>query len=106
VTFRRTRWVGDAVVWLAPEPDEPFRRLTAAVWRRFPETPPYAGEHPDSTPHLTIGHDHPKPLLDQAAAAVTAHLPVRAAISAVQLMRGSEEPGSWHRVAEFSLAGA
>jgi 2'-5' RNA ligase len=45
VTFKRLGYFGDAAVWLAPEPDLPFRRLTAALWRRFPETPPYAGAH-------------------------------------------------------------
>lgn len=105
VTFRRVGWFGGTVVWLAPEPDEPFRRLTAAVWRRFPETPPYAGAYSDSTPHLTIGHDQPKELLDAAAAGVSAHLPVRAVVDAVHLLHGSKEPGSWHRVAEFPLGG-
>jgi 2'-5' RNA ligase len=102
-TFRRVRWFGDTVVWLAPEPDRPFRDLTAAIWRRFPETPPYAGEHPEPTPHLTIGHDRPRPLLDRAAAGVSARLPVRAAVGAVRLVRGSDAPGSWHTVAEFPL---
>lgn len=104
-TFRRVRWFDDTVVWLAPEPDRPFRDLTAAVWRRFPETPPYAGEHTDSMPHLTIGHDHPRPLLDRAAASVSAHLPVQAAVGTVRLVRGSDAPASWHTVAEFPLGG-
>jgi len=25
---------------LAPAPDEPFRKLTLAIWHRFPDTPP------------------------------------------------------------------
>ncbi len=41
--FGRREWFGEDVPWLAPEPDEPFRDLTAAVWRAFPEQPPYGG---------------------------------------------------------------
>jgi 2'-5' RNA ligase len=91
-TFTHVEWFDDAVVWLAPQPNEPFRQLTDAVWRRFPETPPYAGAHPDSVPHLTIGHDQPKHQLSQAAEAVSTHLPIRAAITAVRLITGAPEP--------------
>jgi hypothetical protein len=34
-----------AVLYLAPEPTEPFCELTLAIWQRFPETPPYGGRH-------------------------------------------------------------
>ncbi len=45
-------------VHLAPEPDEGFRELTRQLWAGFPECPPYAGEHPRSTPHLTLDLVH------------------------------------------------
>lgn len=51
VTFRRVDWFGDTVLWLAPEPDRPFRDLTAALWQRFPESPPYGGS--SKTSYLT-----------------------------------------------------
>jgi 2'-5' RNA ligase len=35
VCFGRTRWFGQDVLWLDPEPAQPFRELTAAVWRAF-----------------------------------------------------------------------
>jgi hypothetical protein len=38
------------VLYLAPEPDEPFRRLTLAIWERYPDTPPYGGKWPDIIP--------------------------------------------------------
>jgi hypothetical protein len=31
-----TRWFGDDVLWLDPEPAVPFSRLTTAVWDAFP----------------------------------------------------------------------
>lgn len=35
------------VLYLAPEPAEPFRQLTLAIWNLYPETPPYGGLYPD-----------------------------------------------------------
>ena len=39
------------VLYLAPEPDEPFRQLTLSIWNLFPETPPYRGKWSDIVPH-------------------------------------------------------
>jgi 2'-5' RNA ligase len=103
VTFKRLGWFGEAAVWLAPEPDLPFRRLTAALWRRFPETPPYGGAHLDSTPHLTIRHDVSRPLLERTAEAVSALLPIQAAVASVRLVSRSAGTRSWHTVREFPL---
>ncbi len=64
------------VLYLAPEPDGPFRRLTEDLASRWPEAPPYGGTITDPTPHLTITHGAP---LDQAVKAevdVAAQLPL------------------------------
>jgi 2'-5' RNA ligase len=103
VRFADVKWFTDAVIWLAPQPDVAFRQLTAAVWRRFPRVPPYAGAHANVVPHLTIGHDAPKPVLTHAAEAVTAHLPIRAAVESVRLIAGAPEPDSWRTVGAFRL---
>lgn len=105
VDFAHVRWFGDTVAWLAPIPDEQFRALTAAVWRRFPEVSPYGGAHDDLVPHLTIGHDAPRPALTEAADAVTASLPIRAGVDTVRLIAGTPELGSWHTIHEFPLGG-
>lgn len=42
------------VLYLAPEPDEPFRRLSMAVWDCYPETPPFDGKYSKVVPHLTV----------------------------------------------------
>ena len=42
------------VVYLAPEPADPFVALTEAVSSRFPEHPPYEGAFDVVIPHLTI----------------------------------------------------
>ena len=103
MTLTHVGWFAETVAWLAPRPDEPFRELTAAVWRRFPETPPYEGAYTDSVPHLTIGHDVPHGVLLEAASKVSAHLPIRAEVGAVRLMQGSAEPVSRSTVTEFPL---
>jgi len=103
VTFRRVGWFGDDVVWLAPEPADPFVALALAVRERF-GTVPYGGEHgPEPVPHLTVGHQAPLPRLRDAAAQLEAGLPFRAEIRAAQLVVGSREPDSWRTVAELPL---
>lgn len=45
--FLATGWFGPDVLWLAPEPGEPFRTLTRAVAAAFPGYPPYGGAYAD-----------------------------------------------------------
>ena len=56
LTLAEVRQFPDGVVYLAPEPELPLRRLAAMLAAAFPQTPPYAGEFPDSVPHLTLDH--------------------------------------------------
>lgn len=42
------------VLYLAPEPEGPFRELASQVWNAFPDSPPYSGEYAGVTPHLTV----------------------------------------------------
>ncbi len=106
VTLSEVRWFGDSVVWLAPEPAGPFQSLTAAVSERFPETPPYGGLYEEVVPHLTVGDGAPVGQLRQAADTVGRHLPIRAAVTAVQvIVSGSGEPGFWRPIAELPLGG-
>lgn len=41
-------------MYLAPEPTEPFVELTKAVWRSWPDHPPYEGAYDKVIPHLTV----------------------------------------------------
>lgn len=103
VTFRRVGWFGDDVVYLAPEPADPFVTLTRAVQERF-GTVPYGGDHgPEPVPHLTVGHQAPLPRLRAAAAELEAGLPLRARVRAAHVMAGSPLPNSWRTVAELPL---
>jgi 2'-5' RNA ligase len=104
-TFGRVDWFGEDVVWVAPDPDRPFRELTEAVWAVFPECPPYGGVFDDVVPHVTVGERRHGTLaeLRAAEAAVTAHLPVRTRIDRVRLIAGTDAPDSWTTVREFGL---
>jgi len=104
VTLARLAWFGDDVLWLAPEPDHPFRALTAAVSNHFPDHPPYGGAESDPVPHLTVGHGAPVDVLRAAEDAIRPLLPVRARITTVLLMEGSPDTASWHTVAEVNLS--
>lgn len=54
VTLERVETFPDGLIHLRPEPEEPFRALTAALATAFPGCPPYAGAFPDPVPHLTL----------------------------------------------------
>jgi 2'-5' RNA ligase len=53
VRFEAVRRFPD-LVWVQPEPAEPFARLTAAVVARWPSHPPYEGAFDVVIQHLTV----------------------------------------------------
>jgi len=104
-TFARTEWFGDDVLWLAPEPDAPFRKLITAVVAEFPAHLPYGGLYEEPVPHLTVGELRLGSAEELAAAqrAVSAHLPIRARVDRAVLLAGRPERDAWHPVADFRL---
>ena len=44
----------DGVIHLVPDPEAPFRALTARLAGEFPQCPPYGGRFDDVRPHLTL----------------------------------------------------
>lgn len=101
LTLDEVSWFGERVVWLAPNPAEPFRELTHRIAARFPRAEPYRGEFTDVVPHLTIGHDHPAQVLSAAAAEVRRHLPIHAWVSTVHLLVRTGD--SWTVLTDFPL---
>jgi 2'-5' RNA ligase len=78
------------VLYLAPDPAEPFRDLTRAIWRWHPETPPYGGRWPDIMPHLSVAnvasqHELDR-IADEFALASRGVLPINATASGVSLL--------------------
>jgi hypothetical protein len=93
------------VLYLAPEPVEPFRQMTVSLWECFPETPPYGGKHSEILPHLTLGQFTDEGQLEETAAAFAraaeGKLPIRATASQVSLM--DTRSGRWRVSSTFPL---
>jgi 2'-5' RNA ligase len=93
------------VLYLAPEPAEPFRDLTKAIWKLFPDHPPYAGQWPDIVPHLSLGRFETQDELDANAEMLTleyaASLPLRAHAAEVVLLENTD--GRWKTRQLFRL---
>ena len=101
----RTAWFDEDVLWLAPEPAQPFREFTTAVWRAFPEHPPYEGAHGDSVPHLTVAERRRGTPTEMRAAerVVRQGLPLAARAERILLIAGTRALDSWRIVHEFPL---
>ena len=91
------------VVYLVPEPGEPFIRLTAAVATRWPETPPYGGEYPQVIPHLTVAHTDNEPTISQIIGKIEPALPIVCSASEVGLLTSCEE--QWTIAERFPFQG-
>ncbi len=100
------------VLYLAPEPAEPFVATVEALTRRWPEYPPYEGRFDEVVPHVTAwfaglvptllrGGDREPPGLGERLAA---HLPIRAFADQVDLM-AMGRGGRWSRRASLRLGG-
>lgn len=73
------------VLYLAPDPAEPFIALTRALTERWPEAQPYAGEHRRVIPHLTVTTSGSTHVFDAVAAELQRHLPISVGVGAAQL---------------------
>ena len=97
VTFTRVdRFPG--VLWLAPEPAEPFVALTEAMVARFPDWPPYGGVYASIIPHLTVAQAQ----LDETAALLEPLLPLQSYADRIVLYT-SADGAHWHDVQTFDL---
>jgi 2'-5' RNA ligase len=93
LSFRRTARFPE-VLYLDPEPVEPFLRLTAAIAAEWPEHPPYEGAFDTVIPHLTVAESRDQGLLDRVAAEVGPHLPVQTRVREASLFV-EEDDGRW-----------
>ena len=91
---RLEQFADGAVVWLHPEPSEPFAALTQAVWERWPDHPPYEGAHETVIPHLTVSEE---------PAEVEVPLPIAARATEVTLIEQEEPGGPWATRLRFPL---
>lgn len=86
-------------LWLAPEPVEPFVRMTESLVGAFPEHPPYDGAFAEITPHLTVAQGDD---LSEAETALESRLPLRSRASSVVLFE-QVAPDRWRENHELPL---
>jgi 2'-5' RNA ligase len=91
----------DGTVWLDPRPRAPFVRLTTALWRAFPTSPPYGGEFETIIPHLTVANSAGHAA--EAVAIAASSLPFRRASTELWLIVEGHG-GRWERAEVFPLA--
>jgi 2'-5' RNA ligase len=94
------------VLYLAPDPQRPFKDMISAVASAFPESPPYAGAIPEITPHLTVAQVEDAGALNKIAAsfarAAEDQMPITGRAESVWLM--DNRGGLWKREFEFELS--
>jgi 2'-5' RNA ligase len=81
----------DTVVWLAPDPVEPFAEMAAALAAEFPEHPPYGGKYESIVPHLTIAMSDDSELLSTIEADLVDRLPIRIRVHEAALYEHTRE---------------
>jgi hypothetical protein len=86
----------DGTTWLHPSPSLPFVDLTAAVWQRWPERPPYEGAFDEVIPHVTIS---------ETPIDVELQLPIAARAREVTLIEEDEASGRWTARVHLPLLG-
>lgn len=86
-SLTEVRWFGEAVVWLAPRPEDPFRWLSLLVKREF-GTRLYGGAYDEITPHLTIGDHGPVDQMRAAQDIVAPFLLIHARAAELALFQG------------------
>ena len=92
------------VVYLAPEPVEPFLALIRLLVQAFPETPPYGGQFANIVPHLSVARLTPPAVLDDVAREVAHVVPIDVDADRVLLMRAGAR--AWTVSREFKLGEA
>ena len=95
-----------SVIYLAPEPAQPFVTLTESVVSAYPEFLPYEGNFPDITPHLTVAHAKDQALLSEIERAFATQsaesLPLKVSTDQVALME--RRNGRWRKRMTFALS--
>jgi 2'-5' RNA ligase len=99
--LRRTDRFSEQLLYLAPEPPEPFLRLTQAIAAAWPEHPPYEGAHETVIPHLTVASAD-DPVLESITAALERKLPIHARATEALLLEEGED-GFWRPRLAFRL---
>ncbi len=90
-------------MYLEPEPDTSFAALTEAVFRAFPDYPPFAGKFASVVPHVTVAHGD-EPLLCEIEIELRIALPVAGiAARCHEMVLIENSSGRWEQLDVFTL---
>ena len=104
---RLEQWDEGGAVYVAPSPEEPLRGMMRALWRLFPQFPPYGEDGLDPPPHASLtetGGDDRGATRERVEQRLEGLVPARIPIDEVALME-EFEPDRW-RVRETFRLGA
>jgi hypothetical protein len=101
-TLTEVRQFPDGVLYLAPEPVQPFVAITDALVEHWPEHPPYHGAFDSVIPHLSVAMKSNGSAGDLEAE-LNGGLPLPTRADAVWLMEG-EPDDRWAIRAVFPLS--
>ena len=107
VLERLEQWDEGGAVYAAASPEEPLRGMMRALWRLFPQFPPYREEGLDPPPHASLtetGGDDRDATRRRVEQRLEGLLPAQIPIDEVALME-EFEPDRW-RVCETFRLGA
>jgi 2'-5' RNA ligase len=93
----------EGALYLAPDPAEPFVRLTTALVKRFPRYRPYGGAYADVIPHLTVAQLPEAATVDEVSA-IRSSLPIRSEAREILLMVEGDDR-QWQMRSRFALDG-
>jgi 2'-5' RNA ligase len=102
---RLAQWDEDGAVYAVPEPEQPLRDMMRALWRLFPQFPPYGEEGSDPPPHASLtytGGDDRASTLERVERRLQGLLPATFQITEVALMEETE-PDRWSLRETFRL---
>lgn len=94
------------VIFLEPNPRDPFIRLTEAIEKNFPENPPYEGKYPSINPHTTIAQlsddQEINVIKRNISKDINKFLPIQSRATEAWIMVEGEN-GNWHKKATFTF---
>jgi 2'-5' RNA ligase len=102
--LRSIGWFEQGVLYLAPDPPDPFIALTNRLSSMF-NVLPFEGRFPTVVPHLTIAEHGATDALEHVAASVAGHLPITGRTAEAWLMLGHNDTG-WTLHHRFHLSGS
>jgi hypothetical protein len=92
----------DRVLYLTPEPPDPFVALVEALVDEFPGYLPYDGAHETIVPHLTVVDGADEDLLAEVTASVGPRLPIVCRAPEATLVERGQDL-RWARRASYAL---